>query len=117
MAPPPPPEPTLAAERMGQPCRMINELRPSAAFGTQRLAGRVARVGFEAGETAVFDHDDAATSGNAQPAIAVNAVRAGGIEHGVLPLSSNARLIRIPQALALIVAQNNTRDHYAVNNS
>jgi hypothetical protein len=65
-----------AAQRVGQPLRMIDELRCRAALGAERLARRVRGIGLETGEAALFDHGDAAASGDAQPAIAVNALRA-----------------------------------------
>jgi hypothetical protein len=70
---------------------VVNEFRRGATLGAQRLAGGVHGMGFEAREAAVFDDSDAAASGDAQRAIAMNALRAGGIGHGVLLLPSNAR--------------------------
>ena len=63
-----------AAQRVGQPLGMIDEFRRGAAFGAERLAGRVRGIGFEPREAAVFDHGDAAASGDAEPAITVNAL-------------------------------------------
>jgi len=62
-----------AAQWMGQPLRMIDELRCCPALGAQRLARRVCGIRFETREAAVLDRRDAAASGDAQPAIAVNA--------------------------------------------
>jgi hypothetical protein len=79
---------------VGQALRMVNEFRRSAAFGAQRLAGRMRRVGFEAGEAAVFNHCDAAAPGDAQSAVAVDPLRVCGIGHRLLLPVTECRPIR-----------------------
>lgn len=59
-----------------QPLGMVDELRRSAALGAQRLAGRVFWIGFETGEPAMLHDRDRAASGDAKPAIRVNAPHA-----------------------------------------
>src|SRR6266700_695401 len=46
--------------------------------------GRVRGIVFETSEAPVFDHSNAAASGDAEPAIAVNTLRAGRIGHSIL---------------------------------
>src|SRR6516164_7572871 len=73
---------------------MIDEFRGGAAFGAERLAGRMCGIGFEAGEAAVFHDRDCTAPGDAQPAIAVNALQAGVISHRIFSRSSKACSIR-----------------------
>src|SRR5215469_13604846 len=73
---------------------MIDEFRGGAAFGAERLAGRMCGIGFEAGEAAVFHDCDCTAPGDAQPAIAVNALQAGVISHRIFSRSSKACSIR-----------------------
>jgi hypothetical protein len=63
---------------------MIDEFRGRAALGAERLAGRVLSIGFEPRESAIFDHRNRPASGDAEPAIAVNTLRAGRIGHRIL---------------------------------
>jgi hypothetical protein len=72
---------------------MIDEFRRGASLGAERLSGRVSRVWFQAGEATIFDYSDRAAPGNAEPAIAVNALHADMMigHHVSLPV-----LMRMP---------------------
>jgi hypothetical protein len=73
---------------------MIDEFRRGAAFGAERLAGRMRGIGFEAGEGPVFHDHDGAAPGDAEPAVAASALRAGVISPRIFSLSSKACSIR-----------------------
>ena len=62
---------------------MIDEFRRRPALGADRLPGRVRWVGVEPGEAAIFDRRHRAAAGDAEPAIAVDALRAGVISHDI----------------------------------
>ena len=70
---------------MGQPLRMIDELRRGAALGAERLPGWMGGIGIEASEAAIFDRCHRAAAGDAQPAIAMDLMGTCAIGHDLLP--------------------------------
>ena len=69
---------------MRQPLRMIDKFRRRAALGAERLPGWMCWIGIEAGEAALLDDRDRATSSDAEPAINMDALRIGVIGHRIL---------------------------------
>ena len=72
-----------APQRMRQPFRVIDEFRRRPPLGADRLPGRVRRVGVKPGEAAIFHRRHRAAAGDAEAAIAVDALYAGVISHDI----------------------------------
>ena len=87
---------------------MIDEFRRGAALGAERLPGRVRRVGFEAGEAALFDDRDGAASRDAEPAKGVDPLHPVVIGHGNPPCGKVLG-VQNPRSVAKVAASARAR--------
>ena len=86
-----------AAQRTGQPLRVIDQLGCGAALGADRLPGRMRGIGIEPGEAPVLHRGDGAATRDAQGAMAVNFLRGRMVSHrDRAPLSGYEIVIRHP---------------------